>query len=78
MIHYTYKGEARTLAMTWEGDERPAERYAALRVRESFAEPMLVPDMSRRSQEDPTIVQLRMFGIEIQSIESADEDGSDI
>lgn len=74
MIHYTYKGEARTLDMTWPGVDAPAERDAALRIREAFAEPMLVPDMSRRSDEDPTIVQLRMFGVEIQGISAAEEE----
>jgi len=35
---------------------------------------MLVLDMSRRSEEDPTIAQLRKFGVEIQSIEPASEE----
>lgn len=71
LIRYVYNGEPGVITMTWGGNEPPPLRFAAIRLRESFSESMLVPDMSRLSTEDPTIVQLELFGVRIVGIEPA-------
>jgi hypothetical protein len=71
LIRYAYNGEPGVITMTWDGNEPPPLRFAAIRLRESFSEPTPVPDMARLSTEDPTTVQLELFGVRIVGIEPA-------
>lgn len=73
-IRFVDNGSAGTTSMAWNGDEAPSTRHAAMHVRDHLARVFLVPDMSRRHDEDPTVVQLAMAGVTIVDIEPAETD----
>lgn len=73
-ISFVDNGIPGSTDMPWDEDGAPPLRQAAIHVREHLARTFLVPDMSRRHDEDPTVVQLAMAGVKVVGIEPAVED----